>query len=361
MIRYLTQDEKFRTKEMYQENFPEDSVAFVDYYYTHKTRDNEILVMEADALEVMIHLNPYQFQICGEPAKINYIVAVATEESVRRQGKMGRVLSRALLDMASERQPFTFLIPANPAVYLSAGFVFVPTEQYPEYEGQLIQRDRLAPEEFAEKAARQAQNLRAAELTARKPELRKAAKADIPAMVKFANEFLERQYDIYPYRTEGYYQRMLAELACQNGGLVLMELDDQIVGIFSIVRDEDHAELQEILVLPEYREQLFSLAEAFVEGASFLPLAVTKMDFMVRILDIRVLGLMLRSPEPFTLKVQVEDDIIPANRGSYEIFTDLSGSSIRVISPGETHCTMDISQLTELLFGRMKTFIREWV
>lgn len=361
MIRYLTQDEKLRTKEMYQENFPEDSQAFVDYYYTYKTRDNQILVMEAEALEVMIHLNPYRFQICGEQAEINYIVAVATQESVRRQGKMACVLSQALLDMAKEHQPFTFLIPANPRVYLSAGFVFVPTEQYPEYEGQLIPRDRLAPADFREKAARQTQSLRAAELTGRKPELRKATEADIPAMVEFANGFLEEQYDIYPYRTDGYYRRMLEESACQNGGLALLEQGRELVGIFSYGQDEESAELQEILVLPEYQEQLFSLAQAFVGGDSFLPLAVTKMDFMVRILDIRVLCLMLRSPEPFTLKVQVEDDVIPANRGSYEIRADERGSSIRVISPEETHCAMDISQLTELLFGRMRTFIREWV
>ncbi len=394
MIRYLTQEEKGKTKAMYQENFPEDSQAFVDYYYTYKTRDNQILVMEEAGIQVMIHLNPYEFQVCGEPVMVNYVVAVATAASVRRQGKMARVLKRALLDMAKERRPFTFLIPANPRVYQSAGFVFVSTEQYPEYEGQWI-------------PARQRQDLQAAEVTetsgknlglhgeaesgvrwSREADirLRRATESDIPAMVAFANEFLSREYDIYPGRTAEYYRRMLAEMACQNGGLVLLRYKTGLAGIFCYGREEENIELQEILVLPEYREEFPVLVREWLfqqpaeedirrldrypeagnfagQEFSFLSsdVTVSKMDFMVRILDLKVLCLMLRSHRPFVLKVQVQDDIIAANEGSYEIRADRNGSSIRRIDPSETECTMEIGELTEFLFRHMRTFIREWV
>ena len=426
MIRYLTREEKGKTKAMYQENFPEDSQAFVDYYYTYKIKDNQILVMEEVGIQVMIHLNPYEFQVCGEPVRINYVVAVATAASVRRQGKMARVLKRALLDMAKERQPFTFLIPANPRVYQSAGFVFVPTEQYPEYEGQWI-------------SARQRQDLQAAEITGNSGKnlglhgeaesgirwnreadirLRRATESDIPAMVAFANEFLSREYDIYPWRTAEYYRRMLAEMACQNGGLVLLEqvkagtetaegpkrsagklaerqrqpdtgaleYKTGLAGIFSYGREEENIELQEILVLPEYREEFPALVRAWFsqqpaeedirrldrypeagdfagqESSSLSPdFTVSRMDFMVRILDLKVLCLMLRSREPFVLRVQVQDDIIAVNEGSYEIRADQNGSSIRLIDPSETECTMEIGELTEFLFRHMRTFIREWV
>lgn len=400
MIRYLTQEEKGKTKAMYQENFPEDSQAFVDYYYTYKTRDNQILVMEEAGIQVMIHLNPYEFQVCGEPVMVNYVVAVATAASVRRQGKMARVLKRALLDMAKERRPFTFLIPANPRVYQSAGFVFVPTEQYPEYEGQWI-------------PARQRQDLQAAEVTGTSGKnlglhgeaesgirwnreadirLRRAMESDIPAMVAFANEFLSREYDIYPGRTAEYYRRVLAEMACQNGGLVLLEQGNVgtettgLAGIFSYGREEENIELQEILVLPEYREEFPVLVREWLfqqpaeedirrldrypeagnfagQEFSFLSsdVTVSKMDFMVRILDLKVLCLMLRSHRPFVLRVQVQDDVIAANEGSYEIRADRNGSSIRRIDPSETECTMEMGELTEFLFRNMRTFIREWV
>lgn len=408
MIRYLTREEKGKTKAMYQENFPEDSQAFVDYYYTCKIRDNQILVMEEAGIQVMIHLNPYEFQVCGEPVRINYVVAVATAASVRRQGKMARVLKRALLDMAKERQPFTFLIPANPRVYQSAGFVFVPTEQYPEYEGQWI-------------SARQRQDLQAAEITGNSGKnlglhgeaesgirwnreadirLRRATESDIPAMVAFANEFLSREYDIYPWRTAEYYRRMLAEMACQNGGLVLLEqvkagtetaegpkrsagklaerqrqpdtgaleYKTGLAGIFSYGREEENIELQEILVLPEYREEFPALVSEWffqqselLQEQEFPAFSISQMDFMVRILDLKVLCLMLRSHRPFVLRVQVQDDMIAANEGSYEIRADQNGSSIRLIDPSETECTMEIGELTEFLFRHMRTFIREWV
>ena len=36
MIRYLEQEEKGRTRELWEEAFPEDSVSFADYYYKEK-------------------------------------------------------------------------------------------------------------------------------------------------------------------------------------------------------------------------------------------------------------------------------------------------------------------------------------
>ena len=44
MIRYLEQEEKGRTKELWKEAFSEDSTSFVDYYYEEKMKDNRVLV-----------------------------------------------------------------------------------------------------------------------------------------------------------------------------------------------------------------------------------------------------------------------------------------------------------------------------
>ena len=46
MIHYLQGEEKARSRKLWEEAFPEDSQAFRDYYYTEKTKDNEILVLE---------------------------------------------------------------------------------------------------------------------------------------------------------------------------------------------------------------------------------------------------------------------------------------------------------------------------
>ena len=39
-IRKLEDEEKGRTRRLYEEVFSEDSPSFVDYYYTEKTKDN---------------------------------------------------------------------------------------------------------------------------------------------------------------------------------------------------------------------------------------------------------------------------------------------------------------------------------
>ena len=48
MIRYLEQEEKGRTREIWEEAFPDDSKSFVDYYYKEKMKDNRVLVFERE-------------------------------------------------------------------------------------------------------------------------------------------------------------------------------------------------------------------------------------------------------------------------------------------------------------------------
>lgn len=126
-IRYLLQKEKYRTRDLYERAFSEDSAEFVDYYYQWKTRDNQILVMEEEGrIQVMLHLNPYSLLIWGHGQEVPYIVAVATEPDCQRQGKMRRVMEFALQDLERRRIPFAFLLPADPAYYQGQGFVFFP-------------------------------------------------------------------------------------------------------------------------------------------------------------------------------------------------------------------------------------------
>ena len=71
-IKKLTQEEKARTRALYEEVFSEDSLEFVDYYYTEKTKDNTIYTAERDGEVVgMLHLNPYVLSVEGAEKKVN--------------------------------------------------------------------------------------------------------------------------------------------------------------------------------------------------------------------------------------------------------------------------------------------------
>ena len=48
MIRYLDNQEKGRTKDLWREAFPEDSEDFLDYYDQEKMSINQVLVREED-------------------------------------------------------------------------------------------------------------------------------------------------------------------------------------------------------------------------------------------------------------------------------------------------------------------------
>ena len=71
-IRKLNITEHGATRPLYEEVFSEDSSSFVDYYYSIKTKDNTIFVVEEDeAVQAMIHLNPYTLMVNGKATPSN--------------------------------------------------------------------------------------------------------------------------------------------------------------------------------------------------------------------------------------------------------------------------------------------------
>ncbi len=351
MIRYLKQEEKIKTRKLYETCFPEDDASFVDYYYQYKTRENRILVMEEEEgeqkLQAMIHLNPYEFQIFHKTARVSYIVAVASDPSMRRQGKMAMVMKRALTDLAKEGQPFAFLIPANPKVYESSGFVFISTEAYQGLNHQMM---------------KEAGSLQAAELVsgslAGQESLTLALPEDIPQMAFFANAHMSLEYDVFPLRDAPYYRRMLEELKSQRGGFLLLKNQQEIMGIVSYGVDGTQKEIQEILVKPRAQTILTERLLDFFHGELF---HISDMNYMVRILSIRRLVKLLSSERPISLNVQVTDDVIEENNGCFAIRIHRQGGSVSEIDQKETTCAMDIRQLAGVLFEKQRIFIREWV
>ena len=66
-VRYLRQEEKLQSRDLYEEMFPEDEESFVDAYYKIKGACNRILVLEEGGeLRSMLHLNPYRFWMRGK-------------------------------------------------------------------------------------------------------------------------------------------------------------------------------------------------------------------------------------------------------------------------------------------------------
>lgn len=122
-VRYLKDEERIRSRALYDEVFVEDADAFSELYYQIKAQDNQILVAEDNgAIVSMLHRNPYTFRFRGTSIPAEYIVAVATKVTYRHQGLMRELLTKALRDMYADGRPFTFLMPADEAIYTPFDF-----------------------------------------------------------------------------------------------------------------------------------------------------------------------------------------------------------------------------------------------
>ena len=120
-MRYLNQEEKKNSRELWEEAFPEDSRSFDDYYFEEKLRDNRILAEERDGnIIAMVQLNPYKVRLRERICSLSYIVGVATRADERHRGHMRCLLLRMLEDMNRENVPFTFLMPAAEAISITA-------------------------------------------------------------------------------------------------------------------------------------------------------------------------------------------------------------------------------------------------
>lgn len=200
-IRLLDADEKRKTRPLYEKVFDEDSKGFVDYYYTEKTRDNQIYAVEEDGeIRAMLHLNPYRVAVNGSVRDVNYIVAVATQREYRSRGYMAALLRRALTDMKRAGHSFTFLMPAAEAIYTPHDFRTVY-----EYEKVFCQEEDLTGAQIEPVTDEMCEELANA-----------------------ANEFLSERYQIYAIRDEMYYQRLKKELESDGAKLMVYRREGRI-------------------------------------------------------------------------------------------------------------------------------------
>jgi len=224
MIRFLENDEKIRTRQLYEIAF-NDTKKFVDYYYRKRIQMNRILVLEEEnQIRAMLHLNPHYLSIDGKSVQADYIYAVATLPEYRRRGYMGMLFEYAFHIMKSEGKEFTYLIPEDASIYKKYGFIFV----YSKYENIPYQQARL----------------RTGILT------RRAAAKNIDAMVNFC-EILKQRYDIFTIKNQTYFKKIMKQINAEDGFIELMYEVDKLVGI-RFVNGEGELKIVEEITLTGY-------------------------------------------------------------------------------------------------------------
>ena len=220
---------------LWEEVFYGDSRKFTDYYFKEKAALNHGYVLRDGEMPVsMLYLSPYPVMLrsgdtfaCRE---LNYIVGVATKEPYRHRGCMDRLLKEALRDMYGKAQPFTFLMPADCAIYRPYQFTYIYRRaEYTLGNGPVTGRGK----------------------TCTMGGMKKMGKEDLPFLAEFAQAYMERHYDVFIRRDIPYFTRMEKELQAQEGGIFLAGEKDGIKG-YLLYAEEEQGEIQEAVWEGEY-------------------------------------------------------------------------------------------------------------
>lgn len=322
MIRYLDNQEKGLTKDLWREAFPEDSEDFLDYYDQEKMSVNQVLVREEDGvIQSMLHRNPYRLQVRDTFWNVDYIVAVATRADMRHRGYMRSLLIRMMTDMRNQQMPFCFLMPAAEAIYTPFQFAFIYDQPVWKLK-ENVELEHISIEETGLAA-------------------------------DWMQHWLEQRYEVFAKRDDAYVTGLIREVKSELGSLDLLYDQKQLVGIQSIWGREEKE--QRLL----YTENGYSELEK--KKPAIMARIITPETF-VSVIHLKEDA----EAEQLTVCLELEDPLIPQNDGRFiwtldhdgsqlEKLTDQIGTMEEALAQTEwkDDCVLHlkIEELTQWLFG----------
>lgn len=360
--------ENQRARKLYEEIFDEDSPAFVDYYFRVKAAENEIFVVENEKQEILatLHLNPYKMMFCGEKAKTNYIVAVATRADCRHQGMMRSLLQASLQEMYRREETFTWLMPAAEAIYRPFGFRFIYEKNKMTVTADVLQRAETDENWQIHSDQEVSGDIFCEE----------AKKEDLAELACFAEKQLSKLAEVYTVHDIAYFEQRMQEVECEGGSLILIRKEKEICGYFLALKKDREA--WEIVVEDAVQKKAFPAVlhwfGASEEKCTFTAFPQIWKQYaqsenvpaiMGRLVHLERFVCCLKIKKEQEWKIRLTDSLIPENNGYFIIKTGIEGGSlIRVENLSEKEkkmfCSMDIGQLTEELF-RLPVFLNEVV
>lgn len=360
--------ENQRARKLYEEIFDEDSPAFVDYYFRVKAAENEIFVVENEKQEILatLHLNPYKMMFCGEKAKTNYIVAVATRADCRHQGMMRSLLQASLQEMYRREETFTWLMPAAEAIYRPFGFRFIYEKNKMTVTADVLQRAET-DENW---------QIHSDQEVSRDIFCEEAKKEDLAELACFAEKQLSKLAEVYTVHDIAYFEQRMQEVGCEGGSLILIRKEKEICGYFLALKKDREA--WEIVVEDAVQKKAFPAVFHWF-GASEEKCTFTAFPqiweqyaksenvpaIMGRIVHLERFVRCLKTKKEQEFKIRLTDSLIPENNGYFLIKTGAGGGTVTKAGnlsekKEKMFRSLDIGQLTEELF-RLSVFLNEVV
>ncbi len=246
-----------------------DKERYMDYYFSEKCKNNDILMdIEDNHVVSMVHLNPYQLKWQEKEIKSYYIVGVSTEEKFRKQGRMRKLLEQAFAKMRQEQIPFTYLMPSNKKIYEPFGFQTI------------YQQERIWVKGIEQKIELETDKLMAASVLKSKintafssvymkyfSELSLKEQMEV---IEYSNKKLSKEFDIYTVRDKKYYVQLQKEMEATYGNIAvfietffsecaLAKTKGHIVGVVPYCLENGYVEVTESLIEPCFTKEIVEL------------------------------------------------------------------------------------------------------
>lgn len=331
-IIYQQEKDKQPIYDMYQKIF-HDPEEFADYYFEEIYATNQVvLAKEEDKILGMIHLNPYEIKAGKKTYTLNYIVAVSVWKEYRRRGIMAAMLKRCLNDMHKQKQPFTYLMPANKEYYEPFQFRFVM-----DWEESVIGKEHTN--------GRYKKNKDEKIIPIHSKDYRK--------IQLFLQQFMH-PYKIYTMPNEQYLRRLTKENKSGDGNLMAYYKDDTLQGVFAESFEEDKVYIRwAYSYKPEHmlevlRQRYAGKTIYITEGN--LTKGEKEPKIMARITNLTVWGEILQAKDDFSFRLLVKDPYIKDQDGVFEFKSLNHNITIQRVDAQEWEGEISIDELTQVFF-----------
>ena len=361
IIRKLEQSEHIATRKLWEEIFPEDTKAFLDYYYYIKAAKNQIYVVEEDGrICSMLQLNPYRIRLEDKSFPSEYIVAVATKKEYRSRGYMRALLNTVLERMHSEKVPFTFLMPAAEAIYRPYDFRYIYDQCMQE-----VKKDETSDARNRESEPQKEGTL----------EFSDAGLWDAEEMADFFEEHFSDSWQVYAQRDTAYYQTMILERQSEKGGVRLMRENGVLKGFYAYALEEG-LEVREPLYLNQFEGEFERSMQMLLDKSNirkvdqnenrvqqslriYAPLnkksCKMRSMIMARIVCLPefLKAMIVDETETLECSFAVLDSILYKNSCVWKLTSVQGEKEIHVQETEDSQGVFPIADLTEYLFGRI--------
>lgn len=335
-----------------------DPPAYEDFYFSYVYPNNIVYTIQDKG---MLHLNPYSCMVQGREQKLHYIVGVATEKEERRKGIMRRMLCRALTDMYKDKEPFTYLMPADVRYYQPFQFVSISTKRETILAGIKTHNMELP--------GTASQNI--LKIPYEKANIQFVKYEEIPQLFglegqqklfQHIDRMLSYRYDVFVKHDKGYFDLLLKEKKCQDGDVVFCFNGERQLenfeGFFAYGMEDGRLIAEQYLFEQDWIE---SCLAQYYKGSKSI---IHQFPFMVRIVHAEVfLTLFAELFYEFAIegkRLLIEDPIITGNNGIYTFSTIENRISVKKQekNSGDKRMwdvKMTVEELAGFIFGTPQT------